>query len=303
MKYWNFKYYIILGLALNVSLSKAQLTGIGTKSPNQSTVLDVNSAVKTGGLLLPRLSLLSNQDVTTVPTPAAGLIVYNLNNNGSGNNKVEANRFYFWNGTKWIYLVDRQLVRRLLLPPVFFAQCEGNPSAINITGANLTALNNGTGYVIPFPTSSVIVNNLNNITLNSNNTFSINSAGSYEISAFINYLPNIINGYDIENTYADYNNARTSLEYRIQKSINGSTWTTVATTRSTWNLLTGAYFRNVVMPPIIIQNLAAGEFLRLVIARPDNYGGAHGNDGSNTSEISVGEGTVITRNIRILKVN
>lgn len=292
---------IVFSFFLSISLF-AQKTGVGTKNPNAATAFEVNSASKVGGVLIPRVQLINNADVTTIPNPASGLLVYNLGNSGSGANRVEANRIYFWNGTRWRDLADRQLVRRLLLPPVFFAQCEGTATDVTIVGADLTNLNNGNGFTVPFPTSSVVVNNFDNVTLNTNSTFRINNAGGYEISAFINYIPGLINGYDSESSSADYNSARGSLEFRIQRSTNsGSSWTTVATSRSTWSLLTGSFFRNVTLPPVIIQGLQAGDQLRIVIARPDNYGGQHGSNGNNPA-ISVGEGTVITRNIRILKV-
>jgi hypothetical protein len=49
------------------------------------------------GLLIPRVSLQSNVDITTIPSPATSLLVYNSNanmtNGGVG--------FYFWNGSEW----------------------------------------------------------------------------------------------------------------------------------------------------------------------------------------------------------
>lgn len=292
----------VLWCLLTMLSLQAQQTGVNTHTPDASAAFEVSSSTRVGGLLLPRVQLLNNVDVTTIPSPAAGVLVYNLGNSGSGNARVEANRVYFWNGTQWVDIADRQLVRRLLLPPVFFAQCEGVTSAVDILGTNLTNLNNGNGFVVPFPTSSVLVNNYDNITLNSNNTFQINIAGSYEISAFINYSPRLNNGYNSANTPTEYQNARGSLEFRVQRSTNGGTsWTTVGTSRETWSLLTGNYFRNVTMPAMIIPNLQPNDLLRLVIARPNNWGGAHGSSGS-TPSINVGEGTVVTRNIRILKV-
>jgi hypothetical protein len=296
------KLIIIFFSVFLVVNSSAQITGIGTKNPESTTSLEVSSNTKVGGVLIPRLQLVNRLDIATIPNPEPGLIIYNLGNNGTGDNRVEANCIYFWDGSRWKDLADRQSVRKLLLPAVFFVQCEGSGTTLTITGSDLTDLNNGTGITVTFPTNAVKVNNFNNITLNSNSTFLVNNAGDYEVSAFINYSPYLINGYDSDNTYNDYINARTSLEFRIQVSTNkGNSWATVATSRSTWSLLTGSYFRNVILPPAIIQSLKKGDLLRLVIARPDNYGGAHGSGGTNPS-ISIGEGTVITRNIRISKI-
>ncbi|MDR6369180.1 hypothetical protein J2795_000583 [Chryseobacterium bernardetii] len=51
--------------------------GVGTNTPDSSALLDLNTSNK--GLLLPRVSLSSTSDTTTVPSPATGLLVYNNN--------------------------------------------------------------------------------------------------------------------------------------------------------------------------------------------------------------------------------
>ena len=69
---------IILSLAVWVISTAnlvAQNVGIGTAAPDASAVLDVSAGNK--GILLPRVSLLSNADAVTVPVPAQYLIVYN----------------------------------------------------------------------------------------------------------------------------------------------------------------------------------------------------------------------------------
>ncbi|MGJ1446175.1 hypothetical protein ACR79S_05355 [Sphingobacterium spiritivorum] len=75
-------------------------TGIGTKSPNPSSILhlDVSSlpANNKKGFLGPQVELLSATDVTTIPSPARGLIVYNL---GTGGLSYEG--YVFWNGSSW----------------------------------------------------------------------------------------------------------------------------------------------------------------------------------------------------------
>ena len=73
-------------------------------NPDASSVLDIaaDGATK-GGLLIPRVSLTSTTDVTTIATPANSLMVYNtnaamLNGNGAG--------FYYYSiaAVKWIYV-------------------------------------------------------------------------------------------------------------------------------------------------------------------------------------------------------
>ena len=50
--------------------------GIGTTNPDSSSVLELNSS--NSGFLMPRVLLTSLTDVLTIPSPAEGLMVYNL---------------------------------------------------------------------------------------------------------------------------------------------------------------------------------------------------------------------------------
>lgn len=68
-------------------------TGIGTSTPHASAKLDVTSTNK--GFLPPRVTLTSATDATTIPSPAEGLLVYNLGSVG-----LQAG-YYYWNGTNW----------------------------------------------------------------------------------------------------------------------------------------------------------------------------------------------------------
>ena len=68
-------------------------TGIGTTTPHASAKLDVTATNK--GFLPPRVTLTSNTDATTIPSPAEGLLVYNLGSIG-----LQAG-YYYWNNANW----------------------------------------------------------------------------------------------------------------------------------------------------------------------------------------------------------
>jgi hypothetical protein len=68
-------------------------TGIGTTTPHASAKLEVASDNK--GFLPPRVTLSNVNDATTIPTPATGLLVYNLGSVG-----LQAG-YYYWNGSNW----------------------------------------------------------------------------------------------------------------------------------------------------------------------------------------------------------
>ena len=48
--------------------------GIGTTSPNASSILDISST--NSGLLIPRVALTGTNDITTIVYPAISLLVY-----------------------------------------------------------------------------------------------------------------------------------------------------------------------------------------------------------------------------------
>jgi hypothetical protein len=55
------------------------------------------------GLLIPRVALTAIDDITTIPSPATSLIVYNTASAGAGSTAV-APGFYYWNETSWAQL-------------------------------------------------------------------------------------------------------------------------------------------------------------------------------------------------------
>ncbi len=67
-----------------------------------SAMLDVSSTSK--GLLIPRVSLTSINDVSTIPSPAISLLVYNTNAAMSGG----AVGFWYFNGSIWVQVLGSQ---------------------------------------------------------------------------------------------------------------------------------------------------------------------------------------------------
>lgn len=272
------------------SINSFAQVGIGTNTPHSSAILEVSTAQKSGGILLPNVPLKGAYDNITVPNPARGLMVYNTSNagNSASNDLVYANEIYLWNGTRWNNISDMEVAKDILLPPVFYAQSSEQQLFVD---SELTALNNGNGALVEFNPSNVIINNGNHIEM-SNNEFIIKTPGQYEISAFINYSPR------------SGNSTKTNLEFRIQRSNdNGSSWFTVASTREVWGLYLGNYYRSVIMPPSVVEGLNTNDRLRLVIARADNYGVEHGTGSVEPVSISVGQGITFSKNIKFLKLN
>lgn len=87
------KFNHILGLILVFILFS-----ISTFAQPASAMLYVSAPNK--GVLIPRVSLTSNLDISTVPLPVTSLLVYNTSTSGTYPNNVSPN-FYFWTGNKW----------------------------------------------------------------------------------------------------------------------------------------------------------------------------------------------------------
>jgi hypothetical protein len=90
---------ICLGLTVFPGAGNSQTTVI-TNDPaytgNTSAILDVKSTSK--GFMPPRVALTGKSDVTTIPSPATGLLVYNTNTSSSGG---VFPGFYYYNGNSW----------------------------------------------------------------------------------------------------------------------------------------------------------------------------------------------------------
>ncbi len=79
--------------------------GIGTTTPDTSSLLDINDITGSKGLLIPRVALsATNVSTPITPTPAVSLLVYNTVTSGSGDTAVSPG-YYYWDGSRW-YAMD-----------------------------------------------------------------------------------------------------------------------------------------------------------------------------------------------------
>ena len=75
------------------ALNSFSQVGINTETPDPSSVLDVTSTDK--GILVPRISLLSTTDATTIASPQTSLLIYNTATVGD-----VTPGYYYWNATE-----------------------------------------------------------------------------------------------------------------------------------------------------------------------------------------------------------
>jgi len=94
--------------------------GIGTPSPHASSILELSSSDK--ALLLPRVSLTSTTDITTIINPVKGLLVYNLSDSGTGTGRVYKDLIYLYDGVLWQALMDYKLGANTVNLPLLYAK-------------------------------------------------------------------------------------------------------------------------------------------------------------------------------------
>lgn len=122
--------------------------GIGTSTPNSSSILDVNvnnlPANGKKGFLMPQVALTGTNDLTTIPNPTNGLIVYNTANAGtSPNNVVKDNVYKFLSANNaWMLMLDQNALANLSIPTV------GAVLGFNKTGNDTTYLGADQGGTI-----------------------------------------------------------------------------------------------------------------------------------------------------------
>lgn len=137
---------------LTVNISTFAQVGIGTITPDASSMLDVTSPLNNKGMLAPRMTTAQK---TAIATPASGLLVYD----------TDLGKFCYYNGTAWIALEANTgrdnyvLVKTLAdfpapvsgvitLNPLVLYEINGvialGANSININGATITGqdLNN-----------------------------------------------------------------------------------------------------------------------------------------------------------------
>src|SRR5690554_1248877 len=86
---------------------KAQV-GIGTVTPDASSILDIHDPTGSKGLLIPKVALTAtNVSAPISPTPATSLLVYNTAFSGGDNTAVSPG-YYYWDSSKWVPLVSSE---------------------------------------------------------------------------------------------------------------------------------------------------------------------------------------------------
>lgn len=99
------KFFLLAAAVGCTAISMAQVSINGTGAlPAASAMLDVSSTSR--GVLIPQISIDSLKDITSVPSPANGLIVYNTTQPGVRNDMSRGYYWYSTNAATWVKLAD-----------------------------------------------------------------------------------------------------------------------------------------------------------------------------------------------------
>lgn len=131
---------------------------IGTTSLENGTIFQMETSDK--GLLLPRVSLLSKTDTSTITTLEEGLWVYNTSHAGSGSAIISPG-FYFWNGDEWTKMRETGYSKQFVQTAAVRAHDQATTHTLTGLDQDITAPYSGTYqiYVIAYYACIPILDN------------------------------------------------------------------------------------------------------------------------------------------------
>ena len=182
MKNMNLKLRRFICLPMYVLLvstvwAQTPSSGVNTLNPDPSAVLHINATDK--GLLIPRVTLSGLNDVTTVATPANGLLVFNTAAVGTAPLDVEVGFYYYSSAAAlWVPLnVDNEfwIDKTSWITAATALTAQNSTDKVQIESGGSVSLD---GSVLPDGFSSLLINNS---TATTTVTFS-NFTGAYDLN-------------------------------------------------------------------------------------------------------------------------
>ena len=236
--------------------------GNTTASPDGSALLDVIATNK--GLLLPRVALGSTDDITTIPNPANGLMVYNTTAAGSGTTAVRPNLIYTWKLNKWEAVIDLVNIKTLKVPIDYVLLSKATQI---YSASELTSVNTPSNTIpVTWSSTEIVLDNPNDMTLNNTTDILVKTASFYQVTGSFTFA--------INTTAVG---AASYVVVTLQSSIdNGATWTAKSAAAMSYekdNIAPGNTTTDFPKPqtiifPNFVHQFAANELIRFVISKP-----------------------------------
>ena len=287
---YKYIYYSLLALSLSFLAVSAQAqqeqsaVGVGTRTPYSSALdLDVSNLPngQKKGFLLPKVALTGKKDTHTISNPKKAMMVYNMQDAGSGEEKVYKNLVYVWTGQEWVPFSNLPEIRKLKRP-IHFVLASRRKIPINISSFN----NRSQGMTLRWEANEVYLKNVKDVKVPAGVPFeeieSLTEA-YYEFTGSFNFKSNA--------------NGATSVITLLQKKTGHGGWATIASSSLPFDRGTQTWSQTLVFP-VVTHKLKKGDKIRIVLKKGE---GENQKQGAMIA-YDPSEAEDITMNIRLTRL-
>ncbi|WP_315555511.1 hypothetical protein [Porphyromonas endodontalis] len=285
---YKYIYYSLLALSLSFLAVPAQAqqeqsaVGVGTRTPYSSALdLDVSQLPdgQKKGFLLPKVALTGKRDTHTIPSPKRAMMVYNMQDAGSGEEKVYKNLVYVWTGQEWVPFSNLPEIRKLK-KPIHFVLASKRKISIDV------AKFNSQGMTLKWDAGEVYLKNVKDVKVPAGASFEeieILTEAYYEFTGSFNFKSNA--------------NGATSVITLLQKKTGHGGWATIASSSLPFDRGTQTWSQTLVFP-VVTHKLKQGDKLRVVLKKGE---GENQKQGAMIA-YDPSEAEDITMNIRLTRL-
>ena len=255
---YKYIYYSLLALSLSFLAVSAQAqqeqsaVGVGTRTPYSSALdLDVSNLPngQKKGFLLPKVALTGKKDAHTISNPKKAMMVYNMQDAGSGEEKVYKNLVYVWTGQEWVPFSNLPEIRKLKRP-IHFVLASKRKISIDV------AKFNSQGMTLRWEANEVYLKNEKDVRVPAGVPFEeieILTEAYYEFTGSFNFKSN-----------AD---GATSVVVLLQKKTKyGTSWSTIASSSLPFDRGVQAWSQTLVFP-VVTHKFKEGDKIRIVLRK------------------------------------
>lgn len=282
-------YYSLLALSLSLLVIPAhaqqeeRAVGVGTRTPYSSALdLDVSNLPngQKKGFLLPKVALMGKRDAHTIANPKRAMMVYNMQDAGSGEEKVYKNLVYVWTGQEWVPFSNLPEIRKLKRP-IHFVLASKRKISIDVA-----SFNSSQGMTLKWNANEVYLKNEKDVRVPAGASFEeieILTEAYYEFTGSFNFK--------------SYANGATSVVTLLQKKMSHGDWATIASSSLPFDRGTQTWSQTLVFP-VVTHKLHVGDKLRIVLKKGE---GANQRSGAKIA-YDPENSEDITMNIRLTRL-
>ena len=283
-------YYSLLALSLSLLVIPAhaqqeeRAVGVGTRTPYSSALdLDVSNLPngQKKGFLLPKVALMGKRDAHTIANPKRAMMVYNMQDAGSGEEKVYKNLVYVWTGQEWVPFSNLPEIRKLKRP-IHFVLASKRKISIDVA-----SFNSSQGMTLKWNANEVYLKNEKDVRVSAGASFEeieILTEAYYEFTGSFNFKSN-----------AD---GATSVVVLLQKKTKyGTSWSTIASSSLPFDRGVQTWSQTLVFP-VVTHKFNKGDKIRIVLKKGE---GANQRSGAKIA-YDPENSEDITMNIRLTRL-